>query len=162
MNPQPRRPQDSQKTARTQDSHKTALTQDSQHASSKVTRLEGFDYSSENAYFVTFVTRKRINLFGEIVDEEMVLNDFGKIVLEEWERSAGIRKEIELGEFVIMPNHFHCIFSVRATGTPRYARVCNNRDRSPLQSRHPQEPTPFRVPTKRNPLLQLRTLHLQM
>ena len=125
MNPQPRRPQDSQKTARTQDL---------QHASRKVTQLEGFDYSSENAYFVTFVTRKRINLFGEIVDEEMVLNDFGKIVLEEWERSVGIRKEIELGKFVIMPNHFHCIFSVRATGTPRYTRVCNNRDRSPYKA----------------------------
>ncbi len=85
MNLQPRRPQDSLKPTR------------------KVTRLEGIDYSSEGAYFVTLVTKYRLRLFGEIVDEEMVLSDFGRIVLEEWERSTVIRKEIELGEFVIMP-----------------------------------------------------------
>jgi hypothetical protein len=78
----------------------------------KVTRLPGFDYSSSGAYFVTLVTKDRQPLFGEIVDEGMVLSDFGRIVSEEWERSATIRKEIELGEFAVMPNHFHGIVHI--------------------------------------------------
>jgi REP element-mobilizing transposase RayT len=80
-------------------------------------RLPGFDYASESAYFVTLVTKDRQPLFGEIVDEGMVLSDFGRIVAEEWERSATIRKEIELGEYVVMPNHFHGI-----------VHICNDND----------------------------------
>ncbi len=36
----------------------------------------------------------------------MQLNEFGQIAQEEWMKTALIRGEIELGEFVIMPNHF--------------------------------------------------------
>lgn len=75
-------------------------------------RLEGFDYSSEGSYFVTLVTKTRECLFGEIVNDEMVLSNFGKIVVEEWERSASIRNEIELGVYVVMPNHFHGIVHI--------------------------------------------------
>jgi REP element-mobilizing transposase RayT len=39
----------------------------------------------------------------------MVLNGYGEIVREEWLRSSKIRSEIRLGEYVIMPNHFHAI-----------------------------------------------------
>jgi len=43
----------------------------------------------------------------------MILNDFGRIVHDEWMRSATIRKEIELDEFIVMPNHFHAIVLIR-------------------------------------------------
>jgi REP element-mobilizing transposase RayT len=75
-------------------------------------RLPEFDYSSEGSYFVTIVTQDRLFLFGEVVDGEMRLNEFGKIVEEEWERSDAIRKEIELDEYVVMPNHFHAIVHI--------------------------------------------------
>ena len=39
----------------------------------------------------------------------MTLNQIGKIVVEEWLKSAQIRKEIELDEYVIMPNHLRGI-----------------------------------------------------
>lgn len=39
----------------------------------------------------------------------MQANNLGRIVTAEWIRSADIRAEIELGEFVVMPNHFHGI-----------------------------------------------------
>jgi REP element-mobilizing transposase RayT len=50
-------------------------------------------------------------LFGEVVGGEMRVNAIGKIVQEEWFRSARIRKEIHLieDEFVVMPNHIHGI-----------------------------------------------------
>lgn len=74
-------------------------------------RLADYDYSAEGGYFITIVTQGRINLFGEIVDGNMRLNEFGKVVWEEWFKSTSIRHEIELDmdEFVVMPNHIHGI-----------------------------------------------------
>ena len=72
-------------------------------------RLKGYDYSQAGAYFVTICVHDRECLFGEIVDGEMRLNDFGRIVSAEWIRSGELRSEIEIGEYVVMPNHFHGI-----------------------------------------------------
>jgi putative transposase len=90
-------------------------------------RLRHYDYAQPGAYFVTMVTHNRELLFGNVVDLNLELNDFGRIVNDEWNKSAAIRQEIELDAFVIMPNHVHCILilrdhNARATG------------RSPLQS----------------------------
>jgi REP element-mobilizing transposase RayT len=52
-------------------------------------------------------------LFGEAVEGEVALSTFGKIVEGEWKISANIRREIELDEFVVMPNHIHGIVSIR-------------------------------------------------
>ena len=83
-------------------------------------RLKEFDYSLPGAFFVTICTHQREHLFGEIVNEVMVLNGFGRISREEWQKTALIRSEIELGEFVIMPNHFHgIIWIVDGRGTAR-------------------------------------------
>jgi hypothetical protein len=74
-------------------------------------RLAGYDYASEGGYYITIVTKGRVCLFGEVINGEMQLNDFGRIVHEEWFRSTVIRHEIELDmdEFVVMPNHIHGI-----------------------------------------------------
>ena len=72
-------------------------------------RLKDYDYSLTGAYFVTICTWQRECLFGEIVNGEMVLNDMGRIVVDEWEKTATVRKNVILDEFVIMPNHFHGI-----------------------------------------------------
>ena len=48
-------------------------------------------------------------LFGDIADGKMVLNKYGKIVADEWKKTAEIRREIELDEWIVMPNHFHAI-----------------------------------------------------
>jgi hypothetical protein len=70
-------------------------------------RLRGYDYSQAGAYFVTVCVENRTCLFGGIVDGEMRLNDAGRIVADEWMKSGAIRNEIELDEWVVMPNHFH-------------------------------------------------------
>ena len=73
------------------------------------TRLRDYDYASSGAYFVTICTVQRLHLFGEIVDGQMILNDVGRIALEEWQASVQIRSELALDESVIMPNHVHGI-----------------------------------------------------
>ena len=72
-------------------------------------RLKGYDYSQAGAYFVTICAQNRQCLFGDIADGKMVLNKYGKIVADEWKKTAEIRREIELDEWIVMPNHFHAI-----------------------------------------------------
>jgi len=79
-------------------------------------RLKGYDYSQAGAYFVTICTQGRVCLFGEIADGKMVLNDAGRIVADEWIKTALIRDEIELDEWVVMPNHFFFFFLIRSRG----------------------------------------------
>ena len=76
-------------------------------------RLENYNYSMSGAYFITIVTSKRVHLFGEILRSEMDLNSLGQIVLNQWLKSAEIRREIEIDEFIIMPNHFHGIVVIQ-------------------------------------------------
>ena len=72
-------------------------------------RMRNWDYAGNGHYFITSVTAFRQELFGEIVNNEMVLNDFGKIVYDEFFKSFEIRKELYLGEIILMPNHWHAI-----------------------------------------------------
>ena len=77
-------------------------------------RMKGYDYSQPGAYFVTICTHGKQSLFGKIVDGEMQLNDFGKVVEFTWNDLVNHVDGIELGPFVIMPNHIHAIIHIIA------------------------------------------------
>jgi putative transposase len=81
----------------------------STQARRKPIRLPGFDYSSEGAYFVTLITHHRDCLFGDVVNDEMVLSEFGRIVEFTWNDIPNHNPNVGLGAFVIMPNHVHGI-----------------------------------------------------
>lgn len=72
-------------------------------------RRRGWDYAGNGHYFITIVTHGRENHFGYIENGEMILNDVGQIVYDEFFKSFELRKELFLGEFVLMPNHLHAI-----------------------------------------------------
>jgi REP element-mobilizing transposase RayT len=79
-------------------------------------RLKGYDYTQAGLYFITICCQDRACLFGKIENGEMILNNAGKMVETEWLKLRERFKNIELHEFVIMPNHFHAILEiVRAT-----------------------------------------------
>ncbi len=78
----------------------------------KSIRIKGYDYSSEGAYYVTIVTYRRVRLFGEILNEEMALSDFGRIVDECWRAIPEHFPFVELGAYVVMPNHVHGIIVI--------------------------------------------------
>ena len=84
-------------------------------------RLDGYDYAQDGAYFVTICTHRRICLFGDVIGDNVRLNDYGAIVQDEWLQTATIRPNIILDEFVIMPNHVHgiIILSGDSIGTTR-------------------------------------------
>lgn len=104
-------------------------------------RLNGYDYSKPGLYFITICTHNREHRFGYItgagiragVNPElsstdnsfasngagaspaptiMVLNGFGQIANDEWVNLQSRFPNVELGEFVIMPNHMHGIISI--------------------------------------------------
>nr|WP_319510118.1 transposase [uncultured Draconibacterium sp.] len=75
-------------------------------------RLKNYDYSAAGLYFITLCTTNREHIFGQIINGEMIYNAFGNIATEEWAKTPEIRKNISLGEFIIMPNHFHAIISI--------------------------------------------------
>lgn len=78
----------------------------------KSIRLKGYDYTKEGCYFITLNVRDRIHLFGKIFDAKMHPNTFGNIVLAEWEKTPIIRKNITLGSYILMPDHFHAIVQI--------------------------------------------------
>lgn len=43
-------------------------------------RLKGYDYSKAGRYFITICCHEQNCLFGHIINGEMVLNKYGKIV----------------------------------------------------------------------------------
>ena len=79
-------------------------------------RLKGYDYLQAGAYFVTLVAYQRDCLFGEIRDAKMVLNDFGTIADECWRAIPGHFEHVELGAYVVMPNHVHGVIVINDMG----------------------------------------------
>jgi putative transposase len=76
-------------------------------------RLPNYDYSQSGAYFVTIVAWHRECLFGEVVNREMRLNKFGLVAIQQWEKLPKRFRNIELGIYVIMPNHVHGIIVIK-------------------------------------------------
>jgi REP element-mobilizing transposase RayT len=102
-------------------------------------RLRNYDYAQEGLYFVTICVQNRECLFGEIRGGDggecrgkarlapthpiptlaptcptptMVLNEIGRIAHDEWLKTAELRKNVRLHNFVVMPNHFHAIVEI--------------------------------------------------
>ncbi len=79
-------------------------------------RLKGYDYSRAGLYFITICCQDRVSRFGQVVNGEMVLNEFGQIAYNEWVKLSERFPNLVLDVFQIMPNHMHGIIAlVRAT-----------------------------------------------
>lgn len=98
-------------------------------------RLKEYDYSQAGAYFVTIVTWQREFLFGEIKNKEMKLNKIGEIVRWEWLELPKRFPYIELGAYMIMPNHFHSILLIlENVGATRQSQNSSQPDKDSLQT----------------------------
>ncbi|MGD0339323.1 MAG: hypothetical protein ABSB78_11085 [Bacteroidota bacterium] len=60
-------------------------------------------------YFVTICTKNRVELFGDIVDGEMIRNEIGEIAHQMFKEIPTHYKDVRLDDFIIMPNHVHGI-----------------------------------------------------
>ena len=75
-------------------------------------RLNGYDYSQAGLYFITICCEDRICRFGEIENNEMILNNGGKIADECWIEIPKHFPNVVLHEHIVMPNHVHGIIEL--------------------------------------------------
>jgi putative transposase len=75
-------------------------------------RLQTWDYSNDGAYFITICTHNRHHFFGQIQNQEMQLSEIGKLAEQYWLEIPNHFPMVELGNFVVMPNHVHGILII--------------------------------------------------
>jgi len=75
-------------------------------------RWQYWDYSSPASYFITIVTVDRNHIFGKIDDGKMILSEYGKIVENEFCKMGNYHNRANVDEYIIMPNHVHCIITL--------------------------------------------------
>jgi putative transposase len=89
-------------------------------------RLKGYDYSRAGAYFITICVKDRKCMFGNIENKKMILNEFGMIAYQEWEKLPERFTNMELDVFQIMPNHMHGIIVLNDVGATLAVAPDNN------------------------------------
>lgn len=85
----------------------------------KPNRLNGFDYSSNGAYFITICTQNRQNYFWDNVGAHSVrpwksihLTEYGKAVEKSILNISVYHPNVWVDNYVIMPNHIHIILFI--------------------------------------------------
>lgn len=104
----------------------------------RLPRLRGHDYSATATYFVTMNVFGRLPLFGSIRGHAASLNELGAITQEEWVRCKHLRMEVDLGAFVIMPDHIHGIVTI--------APAAETSDRPDIEGSKPERRALYRAP----------------
>ena len=92
----------------------------------KPTRWKDFDYSSAGAYFVTVCTEGRRPVLshlvgGDVLDapKRMELLPYGRIAEKYLLQLNAFYTDIQIDQYVIMPNHIHIMLCVRKSGASR-------------------------------------------
>jgi len=84
-------------------------------------RLPDYNYASLGFYFVTVCAYHHEHLFGEIVNNEMLLNDLGKVAQSCWLDIPTHYPKASIDAHVIMPNHIHGIIIINSVGANNYS-----------------------------------------
>lgn len=77
-------------------------------------RLQTWDYSRAGYYFVTMTISGRKRCFGEIRGGIMHKTPLGEFAEKSWRETPELRPNMNiwLGEFVVMPDHFHAVLRI--------------------------------------------------
>jgi len=72
-------------------------------------RAQWWDYGWNGSYFITICTWEKERYFGEVLNGKMILSKTGIIADILWHQIPRYAKHVELGKYVVMPNHMHGI-----------------------------------------------------
>ena len=75
-------------------------------------RLNDYDYSEENMYFITICVKDRLEILGKIEENYIKLTKEGNIVKQNLYRIEEMYKNIIIDEYVVMPNHLHMLLLI--------------------------------------------------
>ena len=96
-------------------------------------RLRSWDYSNVGYYFITICTKNNTDYFGAIDNNKMQNSKMGDIIEKYWHDIPNHFENIDLDEFIIMPNHIHGIIIIDSVETSIY-RVSKNAYRIIIKS----------------------------
>lgn len=85
-------------------------------------RASWWNYADGGTYFITICTKNKEHFFGEIKNNKMELSHYGVLANVFWHEIKNHTKNVELGAFVVMPNHIHGILKLKP---PEIARNGN-------------------------------------
>lgn len=75
----------------------------------KSPRIQKFDYSSTNFYFITICAYEKKCIFGQ----PGALNWIGECAEEYLRKISVINPNVRIDKYVVMPNHIHVIFDLQ-------------------------------------------------
>ncbi|MBR5252850.1 MAG: transposase [Clostridia bacterium] len=93
----------------------------------KKNRLDGYDYGSSGAYFITICSKDRKNILSTVVGDgahdvpKIVLTTIGEVI-EKYILSTNRIEDVYVDKYIIMPNHIHMIVFIKPqddSGTSR-------------------------------------------
>lgn len=76
-------------------------------------RWQGYYCAQQGAYYLTICTDDRRHWFGHITDGLIVPSPMGELVQRCWGAIPDHMPHVDIGEFVVMPNHVHGIVVIR-------------------------------------------------
>ncbi|MFH2138776.1 MAG: hypothetical protein ABII88_09725, partial [Candidatus Omnitrophota bacterium] len=89
----------------------------------KQIRVKNYDYSLNGYYYVTICSKNRKIIFGEYIEHtvgtalaavrnNIKLTRLGNIIEKQWIDMPNQYNNVELDQFMIMPNHIHGIIII--------------------------------------------------
>ena len=81
--------------------------------------MEGKDYDAPGYYFVTLCADERRRIFGRLVGDAIELSDIGKAAEACWRAIPKHFPDVELGAFVVMPDHVHGVIRITRWQRPK-------------------------------------------
>ncbi len=100
----------------------------------KELRLKSYNYNGNGCYFITICTKDKAHLFGRYdvgaihespvkhsTNRCIVLNQYGKIVEITIKNVSEKYNEINIENYIIMPNHIHLLISISNNVDPERA-----------------------------------------
>ncbi len=108
-----------------------------QLAKRKLPRLDGYDYSNANHYFITICTHEKNCIFGSID----ITNEFGKIAENELKNIKSHFEYVYVDKYVVMPNHIHAIIVIEnVEKTPNLSTVVGSYKSGVTKTIHSYDP----------------------
>lgn len=92
------------------------------------TRLQNWNYGLAGAHFITICTANREYFFDKINNGILQLSNVGVIANVLWYEIKNHTTNVELGTFIVMPNHVHGILVLNGNN--------NNTDTTVVETTH--------------------------